>query len=165
MNTQPLYRIKADLFKALAHPLRIQVLEVLAAAPGQAVPVTRLAAITGAEASTLSQHLGVLKNAGVVVSTRSGNAVDYRLAEPVVSELLVVARAFLLSRLSNSTADTAAQLSAARHLPPLPGANAQTLLRAVREAEDQPDQADQPVQPIQPDQHTPAPASSRTTDA
>jgi len=156
MDTQPLYRIKADLFKALAHPLRIQVLEVLAAATGQAVPVTRLAAITGAEASTLSQHLGVLKNADVVVSTRSGNAVDYRLAEPVVSELLVVARAFLLSRLSNSTADAAAQLSAARDLPPLPGANAQTLLRAAREATGEPS----------PPSAAPAPdpRSSRTTE-
>ncbi len=64
MDTQPLYGIKADLFKALAHPARIQVLEVLAAAPGHTAAVPRLLEATGAEPSALSQHLAVLRRAG-----------------------------------------------------------------------------------------------------
>lgn len=125
--SEPLYRIKADLFKCLAHPTRIQVLEVLAAAGDDGAPVTRLLEVTGSEASQLSQHLAVLRRAGVVTSTRTGNAVEYRLAEPVVAELLVVARAFLLSSLSRDTA----QLRAARRLPPLPGASPRALLDAL----------------------------------
>ncbi|MEQ0558002.1 metalloregulator ArsR/SmtB family transcription factor [Amycolatopsis sp. NEAU-NG30] len=126
-TTEPLYRIKADLFKCLAHPIRIQVLEVLAAAGEEGTPVTRLLDVTGCEASHLSQHLAVLRRSGVVTSARTGNAVEYWLAQPVVAELLVVARAFLLSNLS---AD-AGRLRAARALPPLPGASPQALLDAV----------------------------------
>ncbi|GAA1397866.1 metalloregulator ArsR/SmtB family transcription factor [Pseudonocardia kongjuensis] len=128
-STEPLYRIKADLFKCLAHPARIQVLEELAAAGPDGVGVTRLLEITGCEASQLSQHLAVLRRAGVVTSARTGNAVDYRLAEPLVAELLVVARAFLLSSLTRDEA----RLEAARALPPLPGATPETLLDATAE--------------------------------
>lgn len=132
VRTQPLYAIKADLFKALAHPARLQVLEVLAADPRLTAPVSRLLEVTGAEPSALSQHLAVLKRAGVVESTRTGNIVDYRLTEPLVAELLVVARAFLLTRLAGAA--TPAQIDAARHLPAVPGASAQSLLDAAEAA-------------------------------
>lgn len=125
--TEPLYRIKADLFKSLAHPTRIQVLEVLAADPDHQAPVGTLLEVTGCEASQLSQHLAVLKRAGVVASIRSGNQVKYQLTAPVVADLLTAARAFLLTRL----AGVADQLSAATELPPLPGASAQVLLDAA----------------------------------
>ena len=51
----PLYEVKANLFKGLAHPVRIRVLELLSAAPE--VSVTEMLAATGLEASHLSQHL------------------------------------------------------------------------------------------------------------
>ena len=115
--TAPLYAIKAELFRSLAHPVRIQVLEVLSAAPDHASPVSALLEVTGVEASALSQHLTVLKRAGVVTSTRHRNTVTYQLSEPRVAELLVVARAFLASRLGRSSA----QLAVAERLPPLTG--------------------------------------------
>lgn len=130
MDTQPLYAIKAELFKALAHPVRIRLLEVIAADPDLASPVSRLLDVTGAEPSALSQHLAVLKRAGVVASTRSGNAVVYRLTEPLVADLLIVARAFLLSRLAGHDAD-AGQLAVAQQLPTLPGASARAVLEAA----------------------------------
>ena len=114
-TTAPLYAIKAELFRSLAHPTRIQVLEVLSADESHSAPVSRLLAATGAEASALSQHLAVLKNAGVVTSARTGNAVVYRLSRPLVAELLVVARAFLRETLSAS----GEHLAAADDLPPL----------------------------------------------
>lgn len=128
-TTEPLYRIKADLFKCLAHPTRIQVLEVLAAAGDEGAPVTKLLDVTGCEASQLSQHLAVLRRCGVVTSTRTGNAVEYWLAQPVVAELLVVARAFLLASLQPGSE----QLRLARSLPTLPGASPQAVLDAVAE--------------------------------
>lgn len=124
---EPLYRIKADLFKCLAHPARIQVLEVLAAAGERGAVVPHLLEVTGCEASQLSQHLAVLRRGGVVTSVRTGNSVRYRLAEPLVAELLVVARAFLLSTLTRDDD----QLAAARSLPPLPGASPRTVLDAA----------------------------------
>ncbi|AXJ08340.1 metalloregulator ArsR/SmtB family transcription factor [Arthrobacter sp. PM3] len=99
----PLYEIKANLFKALAHPARIRVLELLAAAPDTAAPVSYLLAETGLEASHLSQHLATLRRHGVVTSVRTANAVTYRLAHPKIAELLAIARVFLLDSLAGSS--------------------------------------------------------------
>ncbi|MGO1317122.1 MAG: ArsR/SmtB family transcription factor, partial [Cellulomonadaceae bacterium] len=60
---QPLHEIKAELFKSLAHPARVRALELLS--DGER-PVSELLAETGMEASHLSQHLSVLRRAGVV---------------------------------------------------------------------------------------------------
>lgn len=98
----PLYEIKANLFKALAHPARIRVLELLAAAPDTAAPVSYLLAETGLEASHLSQHLATLRRHRVVTSVRTANAVTYRLAHPKIAELLAIARIFLLDSLAES---------------------------------------------------------------
>ncbi|MGZ2392079.1 DNA-binding transcriptional ArsR family regulator [Pseudarthrobacter sp. PvP022] len=109
----PLYEIKANLFKALAHPARIRILELLAAAPDTTAPVSFLLAETGLEASHLSQHLATLRRHKVVTSVRSANAVTYRLAHPKIAELLAIARTFLLDTL----ADSNEQLRLAQELP------------------------------------------------
>lgn len=102
----PIHEIKADLFKALAHPARVRVLELLA--DGER-PVSELLAMTGLEASHLSQHLGVLRRAGVVVGRREGNAVVYRVAHPSLVGLLAAARTFLVDTLA-STRDVLTEL-------------------------------------------------------
>ncbi|GAA1756350.1 metalloregulator ArsR/SmtB family transcription factor [Pseudarthrobacter sulfonivorans] len=109
----PLYEIKANLFKALAHPARIRILELLSAAPQNTAPVSYLLAETGLEASHLSQHLSTLRRHKVVTSVRSANAVTYSLAHPGISQLLAIARTFLL----DSLADSNEQLRLARQLP------------------------------------------------
>ena len=96
---RPLYEIKANLFKALAHPMRIRVLEILSLERENATPVRDLLDLTGLEASHLSQHLAVLKRHHVVSATRTGNAVYYRLTDPAIADLLVTARKFLTSTL------------------------------------------------------------------
>lgn len=111
---QPLYEIKANLFKALAHPARIRVLEILSAQEDP-VPVSEILAGTGIEASLLSQHLAVLKRHGVVRHERSGNAVHYRLAHPAVAQLLLTARTFL----ADSLAESRDQLEELDTLPPI----------------------------------------------
>lgn len=95
----PLYAIKADLFKALAHPVRVHILELIVAADGPCA-VSDLLQTLGIEPSLLSQHLGVLRRHHVVTSTRAGNTVTYGLAYPQVADLLRVARSFLVDRLS-----------------------------------------------------------------
>jgi ArsR family transcriptional regulator len=108
-----LYEIKANLFKALAHPARIRILELLAAAPDTAAPVSFLLSETGLEASHLSQHLATLRRHKVVTSVRSANMVTYRIAHPKIAELLAIARAFLLDTLRDSNE----QLLLAQDLP------------------------------------------------
>lgn len=120
--SRPLYEVKANLFKGLAHPLRVRVLEVLSAAPDDETPVAELLAATGLEASHLSQHLAVLRNYGLVTAERRGNQVGYRLAHPQVADLLRVARSLLGEILQT----TERQLVAQAGLPEIPPASAAT---------------------------------------
>ncbi|WP_354255597.1 metalloregulator ArsR/SmtB family transcription factor [Arthrobacter sp. OAP107] len=89
----PLYEVKANLFKGLAHPVRIRVLELLSEAPE--VSVTDLLAATGLESSHLSQHLTVLRRYNLVKAERRALQMFYSLAYPRVAELLTVARLLL----------------------------------------------------------------------
>jgi ArsR family transcriptional regulator len=91
---RPLYEIKANLFKALAHPSRIRILEILSSNGGP-TPVSAILADTAIEQALLSQHLAVLKRHQVVNSYRVRNAVYYQLAHPKIAELLLIARIFL----------------------------------------------------------------------
>ena len=112
---RPLYEVKANLFKGLAHPFRIRILELLSASAE--MNVADLQAETGLEASHLSQHLAVLRRHRLVESQRRASHVYYRLADPRVADLLAVARALLLAVLS-ADRDLLADAEA---LPPLAG--------------------------------------------
>ena len=96
----PLYEVKANLFKGLAHPVRIRVLELLSEAPE--VSVTDLLAATGLEASNLSQHLSVLRRYHLVTGERRALQMFYSLAYPQVAELLSVAK-LLLNNMLHTT--------------------------------------------------------------
>ena len=111
---KPLYEIKANLFKALSHPARIRVLEILSTS-GRPTGVGEILAETGIEPTLLSQHLAVLKRHRVVRAERIGNAVYYELAHPSVSQLLIIARLFL----ADTPRDQQQQLDAFDALPPV----------------------------------------------
>lgn len=87
---QPLHRFKAEVFKALGHPLRIKILETLRTGE---VSVADLLRQLEVEPSTASQQLGVLRSRGLVESRRQGSSVYYRLRDPLVADLLELARA------------------------------------------------------------------------
>lgn len=94
----PLYELKAGLFKGLAHPHRIRILELLAAHEEQTV--SELQADVGLEASHLSQHLAVLRRHHLVTSERRSSHVHYRLSHPEVADLLAGTRALLVEVLA-----------------------------------------------------------------
>src|SRR6218665_899605 len=91
---RPLYEVKAGLFKALSHPFRIRLLELLA--DREEHSVAELLDATRLEASHLSQHLSVLRRHRVVESDRRGSHVYSRLAHAETAELLAVARRLLV---------------------------------------------------------------------
>jgi len=97
---RPISEIKADLFRALAHPARIRVLEVLGEGERS---VGELVPLVGIESSHLSQQLAVLRRAGVVTTRKEGSSVIYAQRGPEVAELLAVAKRFLISSLTEST--------------------------------------------------------------
>jgi DNA-binding transcriptional ArsR family regulator len=74
-----------DIGRALGCRLRLALLHTLAA--GEA-PVGELVVSTGATQSNVSNHLAVLREAGLVAADRTGRTVRYRLASPHVGELV-----------------------------------------------------------------------------
>src|SRR5262245_15734261 len=96
---RPLAEVKAELFRALAHPGRIRILEVLATGERS---VSELQPEVGLESSHLSQQLGVLRRAGVVATRKEGSSVVYRLRDPAMVDLLAAARRLLVNALSES---------------------------------------------------------------
>lgn len=86
---RPLAEAKADLFKALAHPARVRVLELLAE---REHTIGELAELSGMELSHLSQQVTVLRKAGFVDSRRVKTSVLCSLRDPQTAELLGVAR-------------------------------------------------------------------------
>ncbi|MEV4410346.1 metalloregulator ArsR/SmtB family transcription factor [Catellatospora sp. NPDC049609] len=90
--SKPLYQAKAEFFKALAHPARIRVLELLSErehSVGEMLPEV------GLESAHLSQQLAVLRKMNLVVTRKEGSTVYYSLVSPQVAELLAVARRIL----------------------------------------------------------------------
>ena len=96
----PLYQAKAEFFRMLGHPVRIRVLELLQGGP---LPVRDLLSEIEIEPSSLSQQLGVLRRAGIVVSIREGSTVSYALAGGDVAELLRAARRILTELLAGQS--------------------------------------------------------------
>jgi DNA-binding transcriptional ArsR family regulator len=106
---RPIAEAKADLFKALAHPGRVRILELLAESERT---VGELATGTGMELSHLSQQVSVLRRAAVVDSRRVKNTVVCSLRDPQTAELLAVARR-MLSRSLRDDQELLAALSRA----------------------------------------------------
>ena len=86
---ESLQQFKAELFKALAHPTRIRILELLRDSE-KSVGALQLALVT--EGSAVSQQLAILRMRNLVDTRRAGNSIFYRLRDPQVNELLAVAR-------------------------------------------------------------------------
>lgn len=82
-------RFKAEFFKALAHPLRIAVLDALR--KGE-VGVNELCSLLKVEQSTLSQQLSVLRSRNIVVGRKEGLNVYYSVRDTTVFRLLDVAK-------------------------------------------------------------------------
>lgn len=75
MNAK-LYENRARMIKALAHPSRLLMVEELSA---RERCVCELAELVGADMSTVSKHLSILRNAGIVEDEKRGSMVFYRL--------------------------------------------------------------------------------------
>ena len=80
-KTQARLAGRANVFKALAHPSRLLIVEQLAR---KQRCVCELKEMVGADMSTVSKHLSVLKGAGIVQDEKRGLQVYYRLKMPCV---------------------------------------------------------------------------------
>lgn len=89
---------KAELFKALGHPVRIRILEILR--DGEQT-VSGLQQVLGIEMPSVSQQLAVLRTRQLVVGRKEGTNVIYRVVDPQVFDLLDTARAMFRRELDD----------------------------------------------------------------
>lgn len=93
---EPLRRFKAEFFKALGHPARLALLDHLRAGEKS---VNELQVLLACDQSTVSQQLAVLRNRNIVESRKDGTTVYYRARDPMIFQLLDVARAIFNNHL------------------------------------------------------------------
>ena len=98
-DAERLRQFKAEFFKALAHPLRIRILELLRGGP---LSVTQIQEATGVPASSVSQQLAVLRTRAIVLTERRGTTIIYEVADPELFDLLDVARRIFNAHLSGT---------------------------------------------------------------
>lgn len=90
---------KAAFFKALAHPVRIRILEALT---GGDHSVQELQEALALGQPVVSQQLAVLRAGHIVVGRKEGNSVRYAMRDPLVGELLAVARRIFDNQLTGT---------------------------------------------------------------
>ena len=89
------YEAKAIIIKAMAHPSRLLIIEELSK---QEHCVCELTEMVGADTSTVSKHLSILKNAGIVADEKRGQLVYYRLIMPCTLNFLSCLDQVILER-------------------------------------------------------------------
>jgi ArsR family transcriptional regulator len=99
MATSDLQTFKAQFFRALAHPIRIKILEILV---GGQRTVQQLQEALALEQPIVSQQLAVLRNKSIVTTRKEGLSIKYALRDPLVGDLLVVARRIFNNHLVNT---------------------------------------------------------------
>ncbi len=82
VSTPQLLQARAEVFKALGHPTRLAIVDMLA---GGELCVCEIDRQIDADMSTVSRHLAVLRNVGILSSERRGNQVFYRLECPCIT--------------------------------------------------------------------------------
>ena len=80
-------KLQVDMFRALADPVRLELVQRLACTSGPAT-VTELSGCCGTHLSGVSRHLATLREAGVVVAEKHGREMRYRLAVDSISGTL-----------------------------------------------------------------------------
>lgn len=91
-----LQAFKAEFFRALAHPVRIRILEILS---GGERSVQELQEVLGLEQPIVSQHLALLRAKNVVKARKEGTTVRYTIRDVSIRELLTLARRIFDSQL------------------------------------------------------------------
>lgn len=92
-----LFELQAELCKTLANPKRLEILEILK--EHAEISVNELSELLEIPKANTSQHLAVLRQAGVVATRKDGINVYYSLRSPKISEACALTRQILIERL------------------------------------------------------------------
>ena len=94
-----IFKIKADFLRSLAHPVRLQIIEHL---KDKEVSVGRLVQELGVEQSSLSRHLAILRDLGVLEARQDRASVFYTLQDHDIFEVLRPIAELLRKKLKKS---------------------------------------------------------------
>jgi DNA-binding transcriptional ArsR family regulator len=93
----PIWSLQSEVMKILASPRRLEILHLLSQEPQE---VGRLAEQMGISQPNVSQHLAVMRAAGIVEAQRDGREVRYQLTDPEVIDACNLMRGVLMRRLA-----------------------------------------------------------------
>jgi DNA-binding transcriptional ArsR family regulator len=96
-----LRRFKAEVFRVLAHPTRIHIVECLR---DRELSVSAILERIAVEPANLSQHLAVLRSKGLVSTRKEGNQVFYSLRDPLLIGVLDTMRRYFQAHLEEALA-------------------------------------------------------------
>jgi len=107
-DMEPILELQADILKTLANPRRLEIVHLLASEP---MTVGRMVEELGIAQPNVSQHLALMRAAGVVEAERDGREIRYRLADPDIIVACGLMRQALQRRLARLAriSDQAAQ--------------------------------------------------------
>lgn len=94
-------RLKADVFKAMGHPIRLGVVEFL---HNREMCVCDIVEHVGTGMSNVSKHLSILKKAGIIADRRDGLKIMYRLTMPCAVEFMKCVEGVVVGRLDDQRA-------------------------------------------------------------
>ncbi len=93
------YEYHSEICSTFAHPKRLLIIDVLR---DKEMNVTELSKITGILKSNLSQHLGILRDKGIVRARKEGTQVFYSLAHPNIIKAFDLISQFLMDLITDS---------------------------------------------------------------
>lgn len=99
---QQMFELHAELLKALAHPHRLEILQLLR---GQSMPVTDIHTMLDLPQANISQHLQILRDAGVVKTKKKGKQVYYSAADKKFIRASDLMRSILIERHGKNMGD------------------------------------------------------------
>ncbi len=91
-----LYEIHADICKTLGNAKRIRILDAL---QNGELTVNELVDIVGISPANISQHLGIMRQKGILTSRREGVNIFYKISNPKVSKACALMREVLIEQL------------------------------------------------------------------
>jgi DNA-binding transcriptional ArsR family regulator len=98
MSQRPIFEIQADLCRCMSSATRIEIIHVLRDGPQRVSEIVR---ITGHSQVTISRHLGVLRNGGVVTTHHHAQDVIYQIANPKIVNICDLMREVLMEEASH----------------------------------------------------------------
>ena len=99
MSDKMIYRLHADVCKALAHAIRIEIIDLLSESE---LGFSEISEKTGVVKSSLSQHLSVMVEKGIVIQRKEGLNSFFKLSTPKVAQACELIREVLIERLEKS---------------------------------------------------------------